>query len=396
MPIIVDPSALNPAPPEEAVSPDGLLRARLDEDNAGVLLEADYSVEPLVQAHFVRDREGWITYALGGTTPSWTWTPGSFGIANDAEEGSALGIQKDFGGIGTGLAPIKVRVVVEADEDLVATRFRVSIGGDFYDGATPKAGRTEYEFQAVNPAAGLSWVAVHLSGSVAGEQSFRIVEVTITEVAAREDFDGGSIDAWSTYQNGGGGVVTLDYDANWDGGKVSWTSAASSVGAIWTLPERLPGNRAYRVRFLVRGLTLNAQRLRVALAPPSGGSFDFLDLPNPRPVNRVWEVEGIVPKGQTLGRIFFYANGNVSANQTVIFARPVVEQAPPQAVRVLRGGTPILSGDPATAVGGKAVVYDHHAPLGVPSTWTAIPVYLDGRTAGETEGVSLTVPEPTG
>src|SRR5690606_41683886 len=53
----------------DLVSPDGLLRARLDEDNAGVLLEADYSVEPLVQAHFVRDREDWITYALGGTTP---------------------------------------------------------------------------------------------------------------------------------------------------------------------------------------------------------------------------------------------------------------------------------------------------------------------------------------
>ncbi|WP_326742586.1 hypothetical protein [Streptomyces sp. NBC_01768] len=55
---------------------------------------------------------------------------------------------------------------------------------------------------------------------------------------------------------------------------------------------------------------------------------------------------------------------------------------------------PVRSADPAWAIGGMGRAYDHEAPLGVPVSWTATPIYVDGTT-GPSSTVALTVPAPT-
>ncbi|MFD5504599.1 hypothetical protein ACFWJS_33650 [Streptomyces sp. NPDC127061] len=55
---------------------------------------------------------------------------------------------------------------------------------------------------------------------------------------------------------------------------------------------------------------------------------------------------------------------------------------------------PVRSADPAWAIGGIGRAYDHEAPLGVPVSWTATPIYVDGTT-GPSSTVALTVPAPT-
>ncbi|MFE6494121.1 hypothetical protein [Streptomyces sp. NPDC057748] len=55
---------------------------------------------------------------------------------------------------------------------------------------------------------------------------------------------------------------------------------------------------------------------------------------------------------------------------------------------------PVRSADPAWAIAGVGRAYDHEAPLGVPVSWTATPIYADGST-GPASAVALTAPAPT-
>jgi hypothetical protein len=65
----------------------------------------------------------------------------------------------------------------------------------------------------------------------------------------------------------------------------------------------------------------------------------------------------------------------------------------PIKVRFYRGGTLVRSGDAAWAPGGVAVAYDHEAPLGAASQWTAVPIFVDGTTGSTSAPVTLTVPD---
>lgn len=66
----------------------------------------------------------------------------------------------------------------------------------------------------------------------------------------------------------------------------------------------------------------------------------------------------------------------------------------PVKVAFYRDGVPVRSGDMAWAPGGVAIAYDHEAPLGVASSWTAVPHFSDGTTGAESSAAVLTVPNP--
>lgn len=57
------------------------------------------------------------------------------------------------------------------------------------------------------------------------------------------------------------------------------------------------------------------------------------------------------------------------------------------------GPVAVRSGDAAWAIGGVGTAYDHEAPLGVPVSYTATPVYTNGDT-GALSTLSLVVPAP--
>lgn len=62
-------------------------------------------------------------------------------------------------------------------------------------------------------------------------------------------------------------------------------------------------------------------------------------------------------------------------------------------VRFERDGKPIFSGDAAAAPGGYGVAYDMFAPLGVPVTYRAIPIFYDGTEGSPSEAVSVVLPD---
>jgi len=64
----------------------------------------------------------------------------------------------------------------------------------------------------------------------------------------------------------------------------------------------------------------------------------------------------------------------------------------PTKIRFFRDGLPVRSGDPAWSPGGIAYAYDHEAPLGVSSSWTAAPVLADGSLGAASTSASVTVP----
>lgn len=64
----------------------------------------------------------------------------------------------------------------------------------------------------------------------------------------------------------------------------------------------------------------------------------------------------------------------------------------PLQVRFTRaGGTIVRSGDPAWAPGGIAYAYDHEAPLGGLSVWTATPIWQDGTVGSDSVSVAVIV-----
>lgn len=65
---------------------------------------------------------------------------------------------------------------------------------------------------------------------------------------------------------------------------------------------------------------------------------------------------------------------------------------PPLKVRFYRDGVPVRSGDAAWAPGGYGRAYDHEAPLGVSSSWTAVPVFADGSTGSSTTAAAVFLP----
>lgn len=65
----------------------------------------------------------------------------------------------------------------------------------------------------------------------------------------------------------------------------------------------------------------------------------------------------------------------------------------PEKVRFLRDGAPVMGGDPAWCVAGKAYVIDLHAPVGV-SAWTAVALSRTGAVLDQSEAVNLVTPEP--
>jgi hypothetical protein len=67
----------------------------------------------------------------------------------------------------------------------------------------------------------------------------------------------------------------------------------------------------------------------------------------------------------------------------------------PVKVAFWRDGQKVRSGDTTWAPGGIAVAYDHEAPLGVASSWTAVPVNTDGTMGTASTVAVLTVPSPT-
>lgn len=64
----------------------------------------------------------------------------------------------------------------------------------------------------------------------------------------------------------------------------------------------------------------------------------------------------------------------------------------PWKVRFLRNGVPVRSGDAAWAPGGYAVAYDHEAPLGDTSVWTAVPVYQFAADGAPSTPAAYAVP----
>ena len=65
-------------------------------------------------------------------------------------------------------------------------------------------------------------------------------------------------------------------------------------------------------------------------------------------------------------------------------------------VAFFRDGQPVRSGDLAWAPGGVAVAYDHEAPLGVVSSWSAVAYFRGGDSPGSTSTPALLVPLPDG
>lgn len=201
--------------------------------------------------------------------------------------------------------------------------------------------------------------------------------------AASFDDASNLINEWSGY-----GTVTLNTASQ--ALAIAWTVAQESAGAKWTLPQALPGGRMYRVRFeasVTAGLLAN--RMRVAFAPTIGSTWKFVDLPNPVGSTRYWQAEAYCPPGTDLKNIYIYVNGSVNANKTLTLDQVFVEPVHPVEVRIERGGEPILSGHNAVAANGEAIAYDHYAPLDVPVTYRAFPIYWDGTEGVQSEGVTI-------
>lgn len=67
----------------------------------------------------------------------------------------------------------------------------------------------------------------------------------------------------------------------------------------------------------------------------------------------------------------------------------------PEQVRFVRGdGQIVRGGDPALSPEGIALGYDHEAPLGATSSWTAVPIFRDGTEGTPSASVALALPTP--
>lgn len=64
----------------------------------------------------------------------------------------------------------------------------------------------------------------------------------------------------------------------------------------------------------------------------------------------------------------------------------------PKWIRFLRGAVRVRSGDPARSPGASGIAYDHEAPLGVQTSWTAVPIYADESEGTPSDPVTLTTP----
>lgn len=94
-----------------------------------------------------------------------------------------------------------------------------------------------------------------------------------------------------------------------------------------------------------------------------------------------------LPAGESYAQVRWTGAANLSTSELYL------PEVPADQVRFYRGSQLVRSGDPASAPGGVAVAYDHEAPWGVASSWTAVPIEVDGTVGAATEPAALMVAE---
>lgn len=108
--------------------------------------------------------------------------------------------------------------------------------------------------------------------------------------------------------------------------------------------------------------------------------------PNPTPPSQVTSSDGFlaITVDATYGGVLLQANFS-SLNPD------------PYSVRFLRNGvTRVRSGDSRRSPGGYATAYDHEAPLGAVSSWTAVPLDRDEVPLAPSAAAAVLLPDPSG
>lgn len=203
---------------------------------------------------------------------------------------------------------------------------------------------------------------------------------------------------WTAYQLGGTTTLTRNTSTPLTGAgslQMAWTAGSTSAGAYLTLGEAIPAGSRVTIKFHGRCPNVMPTRLRCGLADASG-NFLVFDL-DPAATETAYVVNTTVPEGETLTRVYFYANGGMGSSGSWLLDDVEVLR-PLDGVRFIRTNpdgsqVAVRSGDVALAPGRIAVAYDHEAPLGVGVGWHAVPV-LGGVEGEPSDGVTLSVPAP--
>lgn len=112
--------------------------------------------------------------------------------------------------------------------------------------------------------------------------------------------------------------------------------------------------------------------------------------------------DGDTPAESATLKYRYTGTAAASPSQRYVPAIPFSPYVPPTwpsnlaRVRFYReDGTPVRSGSPAAVPGGIAYAYDREAPLGVVTSWYAVPEFADGTVGPKTQLVSLQIPAPS-
>lgn len=221
MGILVDPFAPPPSPPASVTSPDGMIKATLDADWAGVLLEMLPQDGVVNEQDLATSRPGWAVYTAGGAVASF----GGSGLRVDITTagGSAGGTWTLPAPLPAG--PVEFEFSWRADnslDGLVGTRMRAVLLGagdtiiatkDFP--AERSASGTGWMFRTVSPIP-VTKVRLYANGSLA-TQSYYIEEVraaTQVPYAARfERIDGSAVRGGAPAFAPGGTTKVYDHEA---------------------------------------------------------------------------------------------------------------------------------------------------------------------------------------
>lgn len=232
--------------------------------------------------------------------------------------------------------------------------------------------------QAVSPDGILTATLDGPHGGVLLEADFGAAGQPATTYAFAADAEG-----WAVYSSPTAGAT-----ATFDTGRLKITTVSDTCGAQVTLPHTY--RDGIRVTLTAQG-PVTASILRVAAGPAGATAAVWHDFPAPDATARTYTCD--LAAGADVGQVTVYTDSTV-AGESWWIDDVTVEQLSPHNIRFQRGdGQWVRSGDPARSPGASAIAYDHEAPLGQQTSWTAVPIFADGTEGAPSGPVTLTTPD---
>lgn len=372
MAYLISPSAQPPALPSTVVSVDGFLTAALDEPNAGVLLKADFSAlnvrpdrvrlariggdvsaskQPL-WGIAAQQADLWVTDYMSGAA---TYTPYELSRTN-LHHNSAVRESADGWSLVSGWGGTSGSITLSRDTGPVIA------GVDTFAKATLDVPQADFAIATGRKALG--------GMRVVGGQMHCFSAHVSTSVPA-------SVYLHTEWFNNEGASIGSTNSTEHYSATAGWTRI--------TYPVTAPASAAYVhlvVEFyseeFVPGSTVKVSAI---MAEVGSTPTDYFDASTPSTDTHQYRFEGETYRSASQERVRTKVLGSLPAG---------TGQASVESDWLVR------SGNDAVAVGGVAYAYDREAPLGVPSTYVATPVWSDGSVGPTSAPVTVSMPAPLG